>query len=79
MSVKIEKFVGDKVEKSFNVPDGLITFANSLLPRDTAKSLQSCGVNLYELAQARRAGKPYASTITIKEGGVTKTVKVTAQ
>lgn len=74
--LKVEKFIGDRREATYNVPDGLVGFINEVLPRKLWHSLAQKGLDLKAAAQAVKARQPYSATIAVRERGVDKTVTV---
>jgi len=71
-TIKIQKYINEKHEKTLSVPVVLVDALSFILPQAGVSELQKHGIDLPALEQARRTNTPYTKTIEVKEGGVPK-------
>lgn len=76
--LKIEKFVGGERRSTFKAPHMLVGFANRLLPESAHAELKVRGIDLREIAAARKDDRPFSISVWVREGGVDKKVVISS-
>ncbi|PSJ62218.1 hypothetical protein C7I85_07850 [Mesorhizobium soli] len=72
----IEKFIDGKRETAFTMPAFVLGLARAIMPKSALASLESQGLDLPGLLEAKRAGKPCTKSFHVSEKGVSKKIVV---
>ena len=78
-TIKIEKYVGEKHEKTVTVPVILIDALALILPQSGISELQKHGIDLPALELAVRNSTPYSMTTELTEGSVLKKIVISLE
>ena len=76
--LKIEKFVEGERRSTFKAPHLLVSFANRLLPESAHADLKAQGIDLREIAAASKNGRPFSTSVWVREGRIDKRVVISS-
>lgn len=78
-TIKIQKYVGEKHEKTITVPAILVDALALVLPQSGVSEFQKHGIDLPALEMAVRNGTPYSRTTEVSEGSVLKRIVISVE
>lgn len=74
--LQIEKFIDGKHETTIRVPTFLIGIAKTLLPESALVALANRGINVLAIAEAKKQGVTYSTSLDVCEHGIDKKIVV---
>lgn len=78
-TIKIQKYVNEKHEKTINVPVILVDALAFILPQSGISELQKHGIDLPALEYAVRNNTPYSKTTELTEGRDLKKIVISLE
>jgi len=75
-TLQIEKFIDGKHETTFSIPTFILRIAQILLPQSALIALEKRGINLQEIADAKKQGISYSTTLDVREKGIDKRIVI---
>ncbi len=75
-TLQIEKFIDGKHETTFSIPTFLIRIVQTLLPQSAIIALEKRGINLQAIADAKKQGVSYSTTLNVREKGIDKKIVI---
>jgi hypothetical protein len=78
-TIKIQKYVGENLEKTVTVPVILVDALALILPQSGINELQKHGIDLPALEHAVRNCTPYSKTTELTEGSVLKKIVISLE
>lgn len=73
-TLQIEKFIDGKHETTFSIPTFFMGIMQTLLPKSAIIALEKRGINLQAIADAKKQGTGYSTTLNVREKGIDKKI-----